>query len=408
MRGGGQMTINLQGFWQSLARIPDVVKSIPDVLRQPAANPIQATILLGIVLAFAAIVLLTVGLVVTRPAPDQSDQAGPSEEKTENPSAPVLRLSSWLTVGSSIVLALSLVWIVAGLTTSNRDFCVSCHADSPHAAAPLSDPHKQISCVSCHETGDPVSRLTVNVIARIQHVAAGRLQPATATGYGVPAASDGCLDCHRAQIAGLRVDETRGLRVSHKEPLAAGANCVDCHVLRSGIIGPTSAGMAPCLRCHDGATAKAACPTCHVGDPAFAIRSTVPTESMAFRQVPDPQCGACHTDMVKCDACHGLRMPHSLQFKAYGHALPAANAIWNNNLKSACGKCHYAGHQSCQGPVCHTGSFPSHPSPDWKVVHQRASWSGASCACHEWRPSDNGGLNYCQICHSVKPPNAVP
>jgi hypothetical protein len=115
--------------------------------------------------------------------------------------------------------------------------------------------------------------------------------------------------------------------------------------------------------------------------------------------------------MTKCNACHGLSMPHSLAFKAYAHARPAAIDIWFGTGK-VCAKCHYIGHNNCIRTGCHKFPIPGgHPNPAWATMHQKTSWSHGpvtACSCHQWNPYDHDGLIYCQICHPTKPRNAVP
>ena len=401
--------VSFESVNESLRRLPEVIRSIPDILRDPTANPLQAAILLGIAVTIVLIVLVSVILAVVRPSAEdeellRGEGGGPAEA-----GAPT-RVMSWLTVASIVVLTVAAVWVIAGVTTASADVCLSCHSDSVHADAGSGDPHAETPCVSCHESGGQVARATVNLVTRVQHVIHGRTESTSTAGYGVPAASDACARCHHRQISGTYVNRTQGVRVSHKEPLEAGAQCVDCHALDAGVVSSVTVGMAPCLRCHDGKTAKAECSVCHVGDPSGAIRSTVTTGTMASELVPNPQCDGCHEDMTACDACHGIAMPHPWEFGVYGHARDAAIEIWNNGSAKTCTKCHYPGRRDCQQSGCHRAPFPSHPSPAWRTLHQRATWSGAqtACSCHRWNPWDHDGMLYCQICHPVKPKNAAP
>ena len=404
--------LTFEGLGESLARLPEVIRSIPDILRDPSANPVQAAILLGIVVALVLIVLVSVVLVIMRPSREEEELL--REELGEDVEIEtVARPISWPTILSVVVLVALAIWVITGVTTSSADVCSSCHRSTAHTSAPPGgDPHASVACVSCHEGGGRVARLTVNLATRVRHVVAARIGVSGGGGYGRPVASDGCANCHRGQIEGVFYNKKQGVRVSHEEPLAAGAQCVDCHTLANGAVSSVTVGMAPCLRCHDGKRAKAECNVCHVGDPSGAIRSSVTTGSMASVLVPNPQCDGCHTDMSSCDACHGISMPHSLEFRAYGHAREAATDIWSNGSAGAetCAKCHYPGHNNCIQDGCHGAPFPSHPSPAWRDLHKLATWSGSqnTCACHEWKPWDHNGMNYCQICHPVKPKGAQP
>ena len=405
--------LKFESLGDSVSRLPQLIRSIPDTLRNPAANPMQAAILLGIVLVLALIILISVFLVIMRPGrldeePLVEEELLSDEEIAQmEAEARAERRVARLTLASIIVLVGVLVWVAAGITTSSADVCSSCHQNTSHAAA-LDDPHKGVACVDCHEGGGRVARVTVNVFVRVQHVVSARANTNNAKDFGSPAASDGCLSCHRHQIAGTRLDPQLKVKVSHKEFLAAGAQCVDCHVLKSGVVSAATVGMSPCLRCHDGKVAKAECLECHVSDPSQAIRPDIAANAMSSAQVPNPQCTGCHKDMSTCNACHGISMPHSTEFKAYGHARAAAVAIWSNNLQM-CQKCHYRGHNDCLQEGCHIAPFPQH-SIAWAVVHRSSTWSGSAqtCACHDWNEFDMNGMNFCQVCHPVKPANATP
>ena len=405
----GTAPVQFESLADSLARLPEVIRSIPDIIRNPSQNPMQAAILLGIAVTIVLIVVVSILIAVNRPSPEEEqllaeDQARAGTAEVTTP--PI----SWLTVAGISILLVAALWVVVGVTTSNGAVCSSCHSNSSHAQAGMGDPHRDVACVACHESGGSVARVTVNVLTRVQHVAAARIHPAGEAGFGQPSASDACARCHDEEITGTFYDRQRGVRISHKEPIAAGAQCIDCHALNAGVVDSTTVGMSPCLRCHNGEVAKAECSVCHVGDPSGAIRSAATTQTMASELVPNPQCNGCHYDMTTCNACHGIAMPHSPAFLQYGHARVAAIDIWNHGRVTVCVKCHYPGHNSCQRYGCHMAQFPSHPSPDWRTVHQQSSWSESSvrCACHDWNQWDHDGMNFCQICHPVKPSTARP
>ena len=402
------MQTQFEGLKQSLLRLPDVIKSIPDVVRNPVANPLAAVILLGAVSIIALIILLSVALIIMRPSVEDEYLFGGTSDKDSDVAAADKRRRplSWLTVSSVVILLFAAVWVTAGFTTSAADVCSSCHSNSAHASSRAEDQHSHVSCVDCHESGGTLAQVTVNLVPRVAHVVLARMNPKRATGFGIPVASDGCLRCHRDQIAMPTVSVALGVKMSHAQPLEAGARCVECHALSSGVVGTRTVGMTPCLRCHDGKAASAQCSKCHVGDPSNAIQARISADSMAAAQVPNPQCGGCHTNMTKCNACHGIQMPHSTAFKQFAHARAAAVSIWKDGGKQ-CARCHYVGHNNCQRLGCHSGLFPSHP-PVWRTMHASAPWNGpkTACSCHNWNPWEHNGMTYCEICHPVKPKNA--
>jgi hypothetical protein len=410
--------VTMETLTQSLYRLPQVIRSIPDVIRNPAANPLQATILLGIALVLVLIVLLSVVLLIVRPDDEEDyllDEEGydRDDEDYDRDGSAVPdesgRLAARLTVMSISILVFVGIWTAAGISTSNSKVCTSCHNEITHASGVTGDAHGTVSCVLCHETGGPVARATVNLATRLLHVVYAELDTSRAFGFGTPVASDGCLSCHRKQIRVTSQDRERGIRMSHKEPLAAGAQCVYCHTLISGVLGAQTVGMSPCLRCHNGTVAKVECSVCHIGDPGDAIRARTPLGAMASAQVPNPGCRGCHFSMAKCNKCHGISMPHDDRFKAYYHARAGALDLWNNKGRT-CFKCHYPGHRNCQQDRCHIDPFTGHGSV-WRKMHQDAPWASSSktCSCHMWNPwSTPEGLVYCEICHLTKPKNAKP
>jgi hypothetical protein len=109
------------------------------------------------------------------------------------------------------------------------------------------------------------------------------------------------------------------------------------------------------------------------------------------------ECGGCHDQERECDPCHGIRMPHSLDFRGGGHARAAAF-----EKKLMCWKCHDP--QFCSNTGCHNSAFnPDNGSTshgrDWKQQHRIAAWD-AGCVCH-------GAVNQrkvpmCTLCHDSR------
>ena len=380
---------------RSITRIPDVVRSIPEILANPSANPTRSILVLALLVILAVIAVLSVVLIALRPGKTGQAKAEPSVQSAEAPelAAPQVRSphSSAIVIPLAVLLV-AILWVSMGASSMTRYTCLSCHADNPHTSA-SGDPHGTLDCVLCHENGGLIQRVTVNPVARIEHIVRGGVLGTKGDGYGRTISSQSCISCHESQIAGTTLDKARSLRMSHKEPLKAGAACVDCHALSSGMVSSATGGMAPCLRCHQGTVASAACSTCHIGDPARAVFDpSKPAGVVARVLVPNPQCGSCHTSQATCDGCHGIRMPHTEQFKAYMHARPAAEDIWDNDGRT-CAKCHYAGHRSCS--QCHA-KFPQHPIT-FKETHKSMPFA-STCDCHKWDEAKTG-ITFCEICH---------
>lgn len=292
-------------------------------------------------------------------------------------------------------------WFATGITTLAPSVCESCHADNIHAATSMpEDPHESTSCVRCHEAGGYTGALTFGVPGRVAHVVSGALELSGARSYGY-VASGSCESCHHDGIAGTTISEQKAVRISHREPIEAGAECLDCHRISDGVVGVYTTKMVPCLRCHDGVQVSAECSFCHTGDVALAITGrSQPSTATAERQVPNPDCGGCHTQET-CDSCHGIRLPHSQEFMAFAHARPGVEDLWYNSGRT-CGKCHNDENRPCT--QCHKARFLSHGT-DFQRYHSAGSVDGLGCDnCHAemaYRPR----RNFCvDLCHQPPSP----
>lgn len=373
-------------------RFTAVSAVIGDVFRNPSANREAALLVFGSLFLLIVLIGLVVSLIVMSPRgaarPIAAGTGRPRKRRT-----PAEVRSRVLGSVATLVIVLAAVWATAGVTTSARVACESCHADSPHAGSAEIDAHEAVACVSCHETGGVIARASGNLSARTAHYVQG--VDGTSSGeYGTRISSAGCIGCHGAVLDTPTEDVTRGLRMSHAEPVAAGAECVDCHRLTGGVVSRRITGMNECLRCHDDAVASAACSTCHTGDPAVAIAAVESTATAYARDlVPEPRCDTCH-DTAACDACHGISLPHTPEFKAAGHAMEGARDLWYNGGRT-CEKCHYEGRRECT--ACHEQAFLAH-GPDFRASHTQADPSGVGCTCHN-RRSPVKGRNFCGVCH---------
>ncbi len=203
-----------------------------------------------------------------------------------------------------------------------------------------------------------------------------------------------CTSCHEASLAGTTTNDERGLKVSHAEPLAASAACIDCHTMRRGVVSVHNAGMKPCLRCHDDSTASSECATCHEGQAAAAARPR--TTSFQDAQIQEVSCSGCHDEERDCDPCHGLRMPHTAEFKLHAHARAATVDIWYGGGK-ACRRCHTESRHPCSG--CHSELIGAAHGTTMASTHKSAN--SAHCnACH-MQKAYPATRDFCKdVCHS--------
>jgi len=289
-------------------------------------------------------------------------------------------------IAAIVVLAVLVVgsFVAVYIVTGSNSYCgTTCHASNSHVASAVKTPHAK--CIDCHESG-PISG------------GASRVRMAIAQAIGQPkivsrpVGASRCLKCH-GDVTSATLTTKTGLIVSHKEILAAGRTCSDCHPNTGHTQNNTiAAGMSQCTSCHDGKTAKANCETCHDGGSPITSASPIRKAVSAFNygpavRVANRQCQRCHGDEKECIACHGLVLPHSAAFVNGGHARMAAFSG-----KNMCMKCHTI--SWCGSGKCHN-SFSAHSSGTWNVGHQ----TGTSEQCGSCHIAWNGKGSFCKVCH---------
>lgn len=331
---------------------------------------------------------------LTDSAPDTEVVPEPAVEPAPQPAPelapdPLRRAISFLVIGAIVLGA----WVVAGYSTSESAVCSGCHTDTVHdTTTALTDPHENLDCVQCHEPGGPLRRYVTRVPSRLTHLLEGVAEVSVLDEYG-RITQRACTSCHGRDIADT-VTTDRGLIMSHAEPLAASALCLDCHTPQDGIVASHNAGMNPCIRCHDAKTASSECVTCHDRSAATAARAS--TTQFAREQVTEIRCGGCHNERRECDSCHGTRMPHTLEFKAYAHSRAAAVDIWYGDGK-ACSKCHTPMRRPCQ--KCHGSMIGKAHAATFAGPHREGTSAGCD-TCHQ-RMAYSRQRDFCRdVCHT--------
>jgi len=336
-------------------------------------------------------------------APDESEEdlglREPEQPVTVIVTEP-MAVQEWLLWLAAFAFFGLVLAVALGATTASSSVCVACHVDTPHTAAVKAggtDAHAHVTCVGCHESSGPLGSATIEVPQRIAHFVNGVQTKPGPTQYGY-VASSACYRCHRAIVRKTTVDSARGVRMAHRQPLDAGAQCLDCHTLATGVVSKVTVGMSSCLRCHDGKKQSTECSLCHIKDFSAATALHVnPADLKGQPLIATPDCGACHNMVKQCDPCHGgVRMPHSDLFKWWGHARKGAEDIWNTGGKE-CARCHYAGRRPCT--KCHE-FFPGHPSPAFAKLHAQTNSVGACTPCHD-RKAYVATRNFCDLCHGT-------
>lgn len=399
-----------------LLQFEHVLEEILNLVRNPYSNITGALLLLSAVVVFVLLFAVIVIAVVTRPDPRgerfrtqelkhyltilaaHRDASDVTLEGFEPPS-PRERLRGYAMLPSLLVTcAVVIVFGVAiGASSGQSSVCVACHEITPHSEVVASggtDPHVAVNCVRCHESSGRLGIVTIEAPERLGHMMNGLRVDPRPTSYG-GVASSACYRCHARIVAQITEDVDRGIRMSHKQPLEAGAECRDCHTLETGVISRLTSGMAPCLRCHDGENQSTTCSVCHTKDVSAATRSRANLAEMTGRVlVPTPDCGSCHDEATQCDPCHGgVRMPHSQVFLWWGHAREGVKDVWFSDGRR-CGRCHTAERRPCTR--CHA-FFPGHPTSEFIQGHTRAS-AGACGPCHD-NKAYVAGRDFCGLCH---------
>ncbi len=382
------------------------LEQIQAALRSPGEHRAVA-VMMVVIVAIAVVLLILFLLMLATPSRkkvvrtrtyvsrEAAQESVPPEAERPAPKPPgrfFLALTG--TAAVSILIALAFVGLYA--VTSTDAYCAqTCHAGS--AATPEASEPRHASCTGCHEArlvwGAPV-----NSVSRLEMVwNAGRGLQVGAVGE--PVDSSTCVRCHSDVLEESVLSES-GVAMSHKEVVAGAIPCTECHARSGHEASSGSISMSDCVGCHDSQTASAECSSCHQKDPVAAgfadqgaglIRGGGDFQYPAVRAA-NRDCGACHDLVAYCDGCHGIRMPHSEEFKEGGHARAAAF-----ELKLQCGDCH--------DPVdcgrCHTSFNATDGSSthggDWRSGHTTAGWD-AGCGCHSGRsPRD---YPICYRCHN--------
>lgn len=399
-----------------------VVNAVGEILADPAANRTGAIALFAIATLLVLITFAVVLLFVMGGKPDDEEAADDAHEGAvagdTEPVAEVVPVVAPLPLTprqrlvrravSAVVFAgiLAVTWLALGVATSQEGMCQSCHAGDPHDA--LARPvqadrtaHKSVTCVDCHEDGSLTGPYGFATAGRALHFARG-FELTKIDEYGT-ITSRSCTKCHERVESVTVTSKSLGVKMSHKEPIAAGASCIDCHTPEQGIASGSIGGMTRCLPCHNGKDAFATCEECHVRDVSVASSGrTTPAVSKPRQLVPRPDCGGCHDQARSCDPCHGTRMPHTAGFMTGGHARPAVQTYWSGD-GTMCFKCHTDERRSCG--QCHSGRFWSH-GKGWARNHQSDVWDGRGCDnCHYATRGVLVGRNFCANCHEVPEPS---
>lgn len=397
----------------------DAWQRIVEVFFDPASDLQLALLVYAIASLLVIVVLIAVILVLSSaddeelPAEDFPADASHVPEGmppvVEEPPvvarrSPLPRAASLAVSALVSVAAAGLVWFALGTATTQPSTCGGCHTQTPHNVENpqttwmADDAHEKLACVDCHESPSRVGRYGLATVARTGHFLQG-FGWIDSGEYG-STSSQACLNCHAEVMTTTIEDQAKAIRVSHREPLEAGSACSDCHRLANGVVPRDIGGMTRCVACHDGQTAPSECGYCHQKDVSVAASQPTPPRPETARPIiGTPDCGGCHDLEAQCDPCHsGVRLPHSPQFVAGGHAKEAVRDFWYGR-GDTCEQCHTPTRRSCG--TCHQGSFWSH-GRQWAELHRSADPNDNSCdACHGQTIGKALNRNFCiDVCHT--------
>jgi hypothetical protein len=375
-----------------------ILRALGEIIANPTSNLTVAVFLLS---ATAIAILMVVLLITLRllPAPrrrgsgarrkprvtahalDTGSSGDDVVDGTVAAERPVRRFSfSMASRAGSLVIAgiVTLAVLASYVVTSQSWYCITCHAKAPESPGlrAVDSAHEHVACVACHEDAGAVVANSINRLADL-----GAQAGLWRSQYGDAVRTSRCLRCHGSQVAVRSVDASTGVAMSHEEPLDAGWSCVRCH----GDVGHGSTRalnkMSNCLTCHDARTASADCAACHTKDPTLA--SSLRGQRVYGKADIRPRdCEGCHSSQT-CDACHGLRMPHSDEF------LDQHPRYAGFHKKQLCfAQCH----EQVDCGRCHAG-WDSH-GPDFFSQHKRLPRDAVCSSCH----SRHSGT-MCSLCH---------
>ncbi len=346
------------------------------------------------------------------------------------------RLIIWTGVA---VMGLVAFVIVALGVTSSYWFCANgCHMVQDDTVISYNrSSHNKVSCLACHMpvNADPVTFMLhkMNGLVELYMVVSGQaslpLNPESEVAKTMSSAQ--CTQCHSDN---RQYTPSSGIIIDHAAHAKNGITCPTCHnrVAHSEDFKLTLAGnkkhedwmkMEACFRCHslnpnkkglNGYNAPGKCSTCHptsfqlkpanhltVGfvnpgavntvkaasnTTSGSAEATVGGHPALYKEKGADYCYMCHDKATFCDACHGLPMPHTAEFKQTNHGTIASQP----GMAAKCQRCHPGGADFCNG--CHHPASTS--AAAWIQEHPAVAKKDATpclASCHK--------ESFCSGCH---------
>lgn len=342
------------------------------VWENPQADPQRTVVFLGGGVILVLILVVVLLLLVT---------GEPERQRTRR--IPWRQRIAFAYLIPGILLALLGVFVGTDEFATAPSTCATCHEIGPSLITWSRGAHAGTDCMRCHGDGGALGFAATRVRG-LDNLLTHYLRRTPRLTTVVP--NNRCLECHAAVREGSQ--DVRGVRVRHRDFLAAGASCLDCHgglghLRDTGFVNrPT---MDKCIACHDGTTAPSACATCHTADVAVAreIPDSYPKVHLGERRT----CEGCHST-EPCRKCHGLDMPHPPDFATPEQHAPLAAFEGKQKL---CYRCH----EEADCRRCHQ-PFASH-GPKWKQQHGLAGRS-PDLRCKDCHSRVQAAI-MCDLCH---------
>jgi nitrate/TMAO reductase-like tetraheme cytochrome c subunit len=248
------------------------------------------------------------------------------------------------TIVACVIILILAFAMVGVLITAQPFFCRTCHLKKNTYEAWTKSPHREISCVKCHQKPS-VAGYFVDQVKMVKRISSFIL-----SSYQKPLTSNidnsSCLQCH--QKIEKRIVVKNAIRVRHKDFLEEGQECTDCH----GTVGhmgtldkQENPSMEKCANCHNNKIASTKCKICHIEKVKREVRHSGPwkiTHGKDWRQTHGmgnlTSCIICHSKK-DCSRCH-LEMPHDENWPYYHGNMALKDDCFECHVKSFCDDCH--------------------------------------------------------------------
>lgn len=287
--------------------------------------------------------------------------------------------------------------------STQTEFCERCHVMKPTIISWKKSTHNKTPCLACHMKSGATGYLSAQfkgldyAITFLKNRVPKRLTSEVD--------SSNCMSCHSSLRK--KTVTSKSVRISHKELIAAGYRCVDCHTNTGHAkpaVTPRYSGMSACLPCHDGKKASNNCKICHANEVGVAMRKLEYFGKVSFDESLFSNCRRCHVNEDKCIKCHGVELPHpagwapeakDLPPEENGPILHAKAAAFEK--KKLCWKCHTESNCSdCHGLSGHSPSWKQGHHSSSEAVSNPANLERSCMSCH------NKVTQFCVLCHEKR------